>query len=164
MSQHYAQVDKIPCCSVTQLMAYSLQSHELQHTRLPHSSLSPGVFSNSCPFIQWYHTIISSSVTLFSSCSQFFPVSGSFPASQLLLSGGQSIISSVLPLNIQGWFPLAWTGWISLQSKALSRVISSTTGLIVQFFDTQPSLSSVLRFMCDYCKNHSFDCNAMSAF
>ena len=116
-------------CSV---MSNSLQPHELQHTRLPCPSLSPGICSNSCPLSQWCHPTISSSVTPFSSCPQSFPVSGSsFLMSRLFASGGQSIgaseSASVLPMNIQGWFTLGLTGLISLQSKGLSRVFSNTT-------------------------------------
>ena len=109
----------------------SLRPHGLQHTRPPCPSPTPGVYSNSCPLSRWCHPTISSSVVPFSSCLQSFPVSGSFPISQLLASGGQSIgasaSASVLPMNIQDWFPLGWTGLISLKSKGLSRVFSSTT-------------------------------------
>ena len=104
---------------------------ELQHTRLPCPSLSHRVCSNSCPLSQWCHPTISSSVTLFSSCLQSFPGSGSFPVSWHLASGGQSIgasaSTSVLLMNIQGLFPLGVTGWITLQSKGLSRVFSNIT-------------------------------------
>ena len=97
------------------------QPHGLQHARLPCPSLSPRVCSNSCPLSQWCHPTISSSVVPFSSCPQSFPASGSFPMSQLFPSGGQSIgasaSTSVLPMNIQGWFPLGWSGLISLLSK-----------------------------------------------
>ena len=107
----------------------------LQHTRLPCSSLSPVVRSNSCPLNQWCHPTISSSVTPFSSCPQSFPES--FPMSQLFASGGQiGASASVLPTSIQDWFPLGWTGWISLLSKRLSRVLSSTTVWKQQFFIT----------------------------
>ena len=123
-----------------------LQSHGLQQTRLPCPSQSPGVCSNLCPLSQWCHPTISSSVTPFSSCPPSFPASGSFPLSQLFPWGGQSIgasaSASVLPMNIQGWFPLELTGLISLQSKGLSRVFSSTTVQKHQFFGTQPSLWS----------------------
>ena len=110
-------------------MSNSLWPHKLQLTRLLCLSLSPWVCSNSCPLSQWCQTSISSSVSPISSCSQFFPASGSFPVSQLFASGDQNIraSASVLPMNIQGWFPLGWNGWSSLQSKGLSRVISSTT-------------------------------------
>ena len=93
------------------------------HTRLSCPSPTPGVYSNSCPLSRWCHPTISSSVVPFSSCLQSFPASGSFQMSQLFASGGQSIgvsaSTSVFPMNIQDWFPLGWTGWISLQSKAL---------------------------------------------
>ena len=104
-------------CSV---MSYSLQPHGLQYTRLPHPSLSPRACSNSCPLCQWCHPTISYSVILFS-CLLSFQASRSFPVSQLFASGGQNIGASalVLPMNIQGWFPLGLTDWISLQSKGL---------------------------------------------
>ena len=106
-------------------------------------SPTPRIYSNSCPLSWWCHPIISSSVP-FSSCPKSFPASGSFLMSQLLTSGGQSIgaSASVLPMNIQDWFPLGWTGWISLQSKGLSRVFSNTTVQKHQFFGAQPSLWS----------------------
>ena len=114
------------------------------NAKLPCPSLSPEACSNSCPFNQWYHPTISSSVVPFSSCLQSFPASGSFQMSQLFLSGGQSIgvsaSASVLPMNIQEWFPLGWTGWISLQSKGLLRVFSNTTFQKHQFFSAQLSL------------------------
>ena len=124
----------------------SLRPHEPQHVRPPSPSPTPGVHPNSCPLSWWCHSTISSSVVLFSSCLQSFPASGSFPVSQLLASGGQSIgvsaSSSVLPMNIQDWFPLGWTCWISLQSKGLSRVFSNTTVQKHQFFSAQLSLWS----------------------
>ena len=123
-----------------------LRSHGLQHTRLPCPSLSPGVCSNSCPSSQWCHPTISSSVVPFSSCLQSFPASGSCPMSQLLASGGQSTgassSASVLPMNIQDWFPLGLTGLFSLLSKGFSRVLSSTTVQKHQFFGAQTSLWS----------------------
>ena len=108
-------------CSV---MSNSLWTHGLQHTRLPCPSLYPRVCSNSCPSSQWRSPTISSSVVPFSSCLQSFPTSGSFPMSWLFPSGGQSVgvSASVLPVNIQGWFPLRLTGLISLLSKGLSRL------------------------------------------
>ena len=116
--------------SVTQ-SCLTLQPHGLQHARLPCPSPIPGACSNSCPLSQWWHPTISSSVVPFSSCLQSFPALGSFPVSQFFTSGGQSIevsaSASVLPMNIQDWFPLEWTDWISLQSKGLSRVFSNTT-------------------------------------
>ena len=123
-----------------------LQPHRLQYTRLPCPSPTPRAYSNSCPLSWWWHPTISSSVVPFSSCLQSFPASGSFPISQLFASGGQSIgvsaSSSVLPMNIEDWFPLGWTGWISLQSKGLSRVFSNTTVQQHQFFGAQPSSQS----------------------
>ena len=114
--------------------------------RLLCPSLSYGVCSNSCPLSQWCHPTISSSVARLSSCLQSFPASGSFPMSGLFASGGQSIgasaSASVLPMNIQDWFPLGRTGWISLQSKGLSRVFSNTTVRKPQFFSTQTFLWS----------------------
>ena len=102
------------------VMSDSLQPHELQHTRLPCPLPAPRHYSNSCPSSWWCHPTISSSVVPFSFCLQSFPVSGSFPVSQFFLPGGQSIgvsaSASVLPMNIQDWFPLGWTAWISLQS------------------------------------------------
>ena len=122
----------------------SLQPHGLQHTRLPCPSPTPGVYPNSCPMSRWCHTTISSSVIPFSSRLQFFPASGSSPMSQFFASGGQSIqvtaSTSVLPMNIQDWSPWGWIGWISLQSKGLSRVFSNTTVQKHQFFGTQLSL------------------------
>ena len=119
-------------------MSDSLWPHGLQHARLPCPSLSPEVCLNSCPWSWWCHPTISSSVTLFSSCSQSFPASGSFPVSWIFASGAQSTGASasvsVLPMNIQGWFPWGWTGWISLLSKGLSRVLSNTPVQKQQFF------------------------------
>ena len=106
--------------------------------------LSPGTCSNSCPSSWWCHPTISSSFAPLSFCLQSFPLSGSFPVSQLFVSGGQNIGGSatVVPMNIQGWSPLGLTGWISLQSKRLSRVFSSTTVQNHQFLGTQTSLWS----------------------
>ena len=105
------------------VVSNSLRPCGLQHTRPPYPSPTPEVYSNSCPLSQWCHPTISSSVIPFSSCLQSFPASGSFPMSQFFASGGQSIgVSasvSVLPMNIQDWFPLGWTGWISLLSKGI---------------------------------------------
>ena len=122
----------------------SLWSHGLQHIRLPCPSPTPEACSNSCPSSQWCHPTMSSSVVPFSSCPQSFPASGSFSVSQFFASGGQTIevsaLASFLPKNTQGWSPSEWTGWISLQSKALSRVFSNTTVQRHQFFGTQLSL------------------------
>ena len=122
----------------------SLQPLGLQHARLPCPSPTPGACSNSCLSSQWCHPTISSSVVPFSSCLQSCPASGSFPVSQFFTSGDQSIgasaSASVLPMNTQDWSPLGWTGWISLQSKGLSRVFSRTTIQKHQFFGSQLSL------------------------
>ena len=127
-------------CSV---MSDSLQPHESQHARPPCPSPTPRVYSNSCPLSRWCPPTISSSVVPFSSCLQSFPSSRSFQISQLLTSGGQSIgvsaSASVLPMNIQDWFPLGWTGWISLLFKGLSKA-SNTTVQKHQFFGAQLSL------------------------
>ena len=128
----------------------SLWPHEPQHARPPCSSTTPGVYPNPCPLSWWCHPTISSSIVPFSSCFQSFPASGSFQMSQLFASGGQSIrvsaSTSVLPMNTQNWSPLGWTGWISLQSKGLSRVFSNTTVQKHQFFSASflysPSLTS----------------------
>ena len=115
-------------CSV---VSDSLWPHELQHARPPCPSPTLGVHPDSCPSGQWCHPAISSSVIPFSSCPQSLPASGSFTISQLFAWGGQSTgvsaSASVLPMNTQDWCPLGWTGWISLQSKGLSRVFSNTT-------------------------------------
>ena len=117
-------------CSVAQSRPTLYNPMDCTHARLPCPSLSPGVCSNSCPLSQWCHPTISSSVIPFSGCPQSLPASVSFTVSQLFESGGQSIgvlaSASVLPMNIQGWFPLGWTGLISLLSKGLSKVFSST--------------------------------------
>ena len=130
-------------CSV---MSDSLQPHGLQHTRPPCPSPTPGVYSNSCPLRWWCHPAISSPV-ISSSHLQSFPASGSFQMSQFFASGGQRIgvsaSASVLPLNIQDWSPLGWTGWISLQSKGLSRVSPKP-----QFKSINPSVLS-FSFLCD---------------
>ena len=143
------------------VVSNSLWPHGLQHTWPPCPSPVTGVYSNSCPLSQWCHPTISSSLIPFSSHLQSFPASGSFPISQLFASGGQSIgvsaSTSVLPMNIQDRSPLGWTGWISLQSKGLSRVFSNAT--------VQKHQSSVLSFLYsppltsvhDNWKNHSLD-------
>ena len=121
----------------------SLQPHEPQHARPPCPSPTPGVHPNPCPLSWWCHPTISSSAVSFSYCPQSFPASGSLPMSQLFTSGGQSIrvstSTSVLPMNTQDWSPSEWTGWISLQSKGLSRVFSNTTVQKHQFLSDQPS-------------------------
>ena len=127
-------------CSV---VSDSLQPHGLQYTRLPCLSPTPRAHSNSYPLSWWSHPTTSSSVVHFSH-PQSFPASGSFPMSQFCASGGKNIgvsaIASVLPMNIQDWFLLGWTGWISLLSKVLSRVFSNTTVQKHQFFGAQLSL------------------------
>ena len=124
----------------------SLWPHEQQHARPPCPSPTPRACSNSCPLSWWHHPTISSSVIPFSSCLQSFPKSGSFPMTQFFASGDQSIgvpaSTSVLPMNIQDWFPLQWTGLISLRTKGLSRVFSNTTVWKHQFFSIQLSLWS----------------------
>ena len=126
------------------VMSDSLRPHELQHTRPPGPSPIPWVYPNSSPLSWWYHPTISSSIMPFSSHLQSFPASGSFPVNQFFASGDQSIgvsaSTSVLLMNTQNWSPLGWTGWISLQSKGLSRVFSNTTVQRYQFFGTQLSL------------------------
>ena len=128
------------------VMSDSLRSHGLQCARPPCPSPIPRVNSNSCPLSRWCHPTISSSVVPFSSCLQSLPVSGSFPMSQLFASGSQSTgasaSASVLQMNIQDWFPLGWTGWISLQSKGLSRAFTNTTVQNHQFLGAQLSLWS----------------------
>ena len=132
------------------VMSSSLQPHEPQHTRPPCPSRTPGVYPDSCPLNQWCHPTISPSVVPYSSCLQSFPASGSFPMSQFFILGGQSVgvsvSASVLPMNTQDWSPLGWTGWISLQSKGLSRVFSNTTVQKHRFFGTQLSSQSNSHF------------------
>ena len=126
------------------VMFNSLQPHGLQHASLPCPSPAPRAYSNSCPMSRWHHPTISFSVVPFSSRLQSFPASGSFPMSQLFISAGQSTgvsaSTSALPMHSQDWFPLGWSGWISLQSKGLSRVFSNTTVQKHQCFSAQPSL------------------------
>ena len=128
------------------VVSNSLWLHEPQQTRPPCPSPTPGIYSNSCPLSWWCHPTISSSVVPFSSCPQSFPASESFPMSQLFTWGGQStgvsVSASILPMNTQDWSPLGWTGWISLQSKGLSRVSSNTTVQKHQFFSAQLSSQS----------------------
>ena len=130
-------------CSV---VSDSLWPHESQHARPPCPSPTPRVHSNSCPLSKWCHPAISSSFVPFSSCPQSLPASESFPMSQLFTWGGQSTrvsaLASVLPMNTQDWSPLGWTGWISLQSKGLTRVFSNTTVQKHQFFGAQLSSQS----------------------
>jgi len=143
----------------------SLRPHGLQHSRPPCPSPTSGVDSNSCPLSWWCHPTILSSVVPFS-CPQSFPASGSFPMSQLFVSGGQSIgvsaSTSVLPMNTQDWFPLGCTGWISLQSKRLSRVFSNTTVQKHQFFGASFLYSSTLTFK--NCRSLYCTCNLYNGF
>ena len=144
----------------------TLQPYGLQHAWPPCPSPTPGAYSNSRPSSQWCHPTISASVIPSSSCLQPFPASVSFPMSLFFASGGQSIglsaLASVLPMNIQDWFPSEWTGWISLQSKGLSRVFSNTikaksifksiNSLVLSFLYS-PTLTSIH----DYWKTHTLD-------
>ena len=133
---------QITVTSLNSVLSDSLLPHGLQHARLPCPSPTPGTCPNSCPSSQWCHPTISSSVPV-SSCLQSFPASGSYPMSQYFGSGSQiigvSASASVLPMNIQDWFPFRLTGWISLKSKGLSRVFFSTTVQKHQFFNAQLS-------------------------
>ena len=142
-------------------MSNALWLHGLQQARFPCPSLSPGVSSHLCPLSWWCYLTISSSATLFSFGLQSFPESRSFPVSQLFTSGGQSIgvsvSASVLPMNIQGLFPLGLTGLISLQSKGLSRVFSNTTVQKHQFSGFSLLFGPTFTSVCDYWKNHNFD-------
>ena len=135
-------------------MSDSLRPHRLQHARLPCPSPTPGAYSNSCPLSWWCHPTISSSVVPFSSRLQSFPASGSFPMSQLFTSGGQDIgvsaSAAVLPMNIQDWFPLGWTGWISLKSPKPQFKSINSSALSFPYDPTRT-------FLHDYWKNHSFD-------
>ena len=147
------------CCNILYFHLIALQFSSVQllscvrlfatpwtAARPPCPSPTPGVYPNSCPSSQWFHPAISSSVIPFSSCPQSLPASESFPMSQLFAWGGQrtgvSALASFLPKKSQGWSPIEWTGWISLQSKGLSRVFSNTTVQKHQFFGTQPSSQS----------------------
>ena len=157
LKNYWSTVGLLLCCIVlvsgnmNQLLLFScsvpsnsLQTHGLQHTRLPCPSPSPRACSNSCPSSRWCHPTISSSVVPFSSRLQSFPESGSFSTSQFFSSSGQSIgvsvSASVLPMNIQNWFPLGWFDWISLLSKGFSGAFCNTTVQKHQFFSTQLSL------------------------
>ena len=139
----------VETCSVQfsrSVVSDSLRPYESQHARPPDPSSSPGVHSDSRPPSQWCHPAISSSAVPFSSCPQFLPASGSFPMRQLFAWDGQStgvsVLASSLPKKSQGWSPSEWTGWISLQSKGLSRVFSNTTVQNNQFFGTWLSSQS----------------------
>ena len=140
MSICWSEISSVQFSSL--VVSKSLWPHGMQHTRLPCPSPTPGVYSNSFPLSQWCHPTISSSVIPFSSCLQSFPATGSFQIDQFFALSGQSIgvSTSVLSMNTQNWFPLGWTGWISLHSKGLSRVFSKTTVKKHQFFNAQLSL------------------------
>ena len=137
-------------------MSNSLQPHESQHARPPCPSPTPGVHSDSHPLSQWCHPAISSSVVPFSSCLQSLLASESFPMSQLFAWGGQSTgvsaLASSFPKKSQGWSPSEWTGWISLQSKGLSRIFYNTTVHNHQFFSISPSneYSGLISFRTDW--------------
>ena len=139
----YELIDISSIQFIRSVVSDSLWPHGLQNARLPCLSPTPRAYSNSHPLSRWCHPIISSSVVPFSRL-QSCPASGFFQMSQFFTSGGQSIgvsaSASVLPMNIQDWFPLGWTGWISLQSKGLWRVFSNTTVQKHQFFSTHLSL------------------------
>ena len=129
----------------------TLQLHEPQNARPPYPLPTPRVYPNSCALSQWWHPTILSSVVPFSSCLQSFPTSGSFQMSQLFISGGQNIAisasTSVLPMNTQDWFPLEWTGWMSLQSKELWRVFSNTIVQKHQFFKDKTCQPRILHLV-----------------
>ena len=167
---HALQMDSLPlshlgsqcygfccCCLVTQSCPTFGDPHGLQHPRLPCPSPSPRACSNSCPLNWWCHPTIPSSIMSFSSCLQSFPASGFFLMSWLFASGGQRIgalaSESVLPMNIQDWFPLGLTGLISLQSKGLSRVFSNTTVQKHQFLVFSLLYGPTLTYIHDYWKN-----------
>ena len=158
-AQYLAESAQCCCRSVTQL-CLTLRPHELQHASLLCPPLSPRLCSNSCPLSQWCHPTISTSVASFSSCPQYFPASGSFPVSQLFSSGGQSIgasvSGSVLPMNIQGWFPLGLTGWSPCHPRD-----SQETSPAPQFESINSSVLSLLygptHIHVWLWINHSFD-------
>ena len=156
-------------CSISLIIQFSsvaqscltLRPHELQHNRPPCPSPTPGAYSKSCPSSRWCHPINLSSVIPFSFCLKSFPATGSFPVSQFFASGGQSIgvsaSASVLPMNIQDWPPLGWTGWISSQSKGLSKSsptsqFKSSNSLVLSFL-----YGSTITSIHHYWKNHRFD-------
>ena len=145
-------------CSV---VSNSLWPYESQHARPPCPSPTPGVYTNPCPSSRWCHPAISSSVIPFFSCPQSFPALGSFPMSQLVAWGGQSIgvsaSTSVLPMNTQDWSPLGWTGWIFLQSKGLSRVFTAPQFKSISSSVLSFLYSPTLTYIRDYWKNQSFD-------
>ena len=152
---------QIQFSSVAQSCLTLCNPMDYKHTRLPCPSPTPGAYSNSCPLCWWCHPTISSSIVPFSSHLQSFPASGSFPMSWFFTSCGHSIgtspSASVLPMNIQGWFPLGLTGFISLLFKGLSRIFSNTTIWKHQFVGIQPSLWSNYHTHAWLLKNNSFD-------
>ena len=143
------------------VVSESLWPHELQHIRPPCPSPTPRAYQNLCSLSRWCHTTISSSVITFSSCPKSFPASGSFQMCQLFISGGQSIgvsaSTSVLPVNTQNWFPLGWTGWISLQSKGLSKSSPTPQFKSINFSVLSFLYSPALTSIHDHWKNHSLD-------
>ena len=143
------------------VLSNSLRPHESQHARPPCPSPTPGVHSNSCPSSSWCHATISSSVVPFSSWPQPLPASESFPMSQLIARGGQSTgvsaLASVPPMNTQDWSPLGWTGWISLQSKGLSRVFPTPQFKSINSSALSFLHSPTLTYIHDHWKNHSLD-------
>ena len=143
------------------VVSNSLRSHESQHASPSCPSPTPGLYSNSCPSSRWCHPTTSSSVVPSSSCPQSLPPSRSFQMSQLFASGGQSIVvsasASVFPMNTQDWSPLGWTGWISLQSKGLSRVFSTPQFKSINFLALSFLHSPTLTYIHDHWKNHSLD-------
>ena len=159
--EKWQQTDQVDHFSSVAQLWLTLQPHGLQHTRLSCPLPTSGTHSNSCPSSQWCHPTISSSVVPFSSCFQSFPASGTFPVSQLFASGGQSVrasaSASVLPMNIQDWFPLGLAGLISLQFEGFSRVFSNTAVQEHQFVVLSSLYSPTLTSIHDYWKNQSFD-------
>ena len=151
----------VACCWSVAQLCLTLPPHGPQRARLPCPSPSPGVCSNSCPLSRWCHPTISSYVVPFSSCLQYFPALRSFPMSWLFASGGQSIrasaSASVLPMNIQSWFPLGWTGWISLQSQGLSRASSTPQFESINCVALSLLYGPALTSVSDYWKNHGFN-------
>ena len=149
--------DQISCSVVSD----SLRPHESQHARPPCPSPTPGVHSDSHPSSRWCHPAIPSSVVPFSSCPQTLPASESFPMSQLFAWGGQSTgvsaLASFVPKKSQGWTPLEWTGWISLQSKGLSRVLPTPQFKSINSSALSFLYGPTLTSIPDYWKNHSFD-------
>ena len=142
------------------VMSNSLRPHESQHARPPCPSPTPGLYSNSCPSSRWCHPAISSSVVPFSSCPQPLPASGSFPVSQLIAWGGQSIgvsaSASVLPMSTQNWSALGWTGWISLQSKGLKSLLQHQ-GSKASILRRSAFFTVQLTSIHDHWKNHILD-------